>query len=79
MDEPRIAARHPAVMELEAGRHAWCACGRSENQPFCDGHHAGTGFRPTVFEMAETKTVAVCQCKHTGTAPFCDGAHKGLK
>jgi CDGSH-type Zn-finger protein len=78
MDQPKMAANRPAVMELAAGRHAYCACGLSENQPFCDGRHAGTNFRPQVFEMAEAKTVALCQCKRTGGAPFCDGAHKEL-
>ena len=78
MDQPKIAAKRPAVMELKAGKYAYCSCGQSENQPFCDGKHAGSAFRPQVFEMAEDKTVAVCQCKHTKGAPFCDGSHAGL-
>lgn len=78
MNEPRIAARQPAVFELAAGRHAYCTCGQSAKQPFCDGSHAGSEFRPQIFETIETKTVALCQCKHTGNAPYCDGAHKTL-
>jgi CDGSH-type Zn-finger protein len=78
MSEPKIAARRPAVIELAAGRHAYCSCGQSSKQPFCDGSHAGSEFRPVFFEMAEAKTVALCQCKHTGTAPYCDGTHKTL-
>lgn len=32
-----IAARRPVKVELEAGkRYAWCDCGRSKSQPFCD-------------------------------------------
>ncbi|MDX2474521.1 MAG: CDGSH iron-sulfur domain-containing protein [Candidatus Krumholzibacteria bacterium] len=78
MSEPKIAARNPAVIELSAGKHAYCSCGASNNQPFCDGKHAGTEFAPIVFEMAEDKTVALCQCKRTGNAPYCDGTHAGL-
>ncbi|MGK7371680.1 MAG: CDGSH iron-sulfur domain-containing protein, partial [Candidatus Halalkalibacterium sp. M3_1C_030] len=29
-------------MEIEAGTYAWCACGESDNQPYCDGSHKGT-------------------------------------
>lgn len=79
MDEPKIAAKQPAVLELAAGRYAFCACGRSATQPFCDGSHAGTDFRPLHFEVADAKTVALCQCKRTGNAPYCDGTHKTLK
>lgn len=78
MNEPKIAAKKPAVIEVAAGNHAYCSCGESSNQPFCNGGHAGTGFGPQMFEMAETKTVALCQCKRTGNAPFCDGSHAGL-
>jgi len=78
MSEPKIAARKPAVMEIKAGKHAYCSCGESQNQPFCDGGHAGTEFVPQIFEMAEDKTVALCQCKRTGNAPFCDGSHAAL-
>ena len=78
MSDPRIAARRPAVIELGAGRHAYCSCGQSTKQPFCDGSHAGSEFRPVFFELAEPKTAAICQCKHTGNAPYCDGTHSRL-
>lgn len=78
MSDPKISARKPAVLELKAGTYAYCACGESANQPFCDGKHAGSGFAPQIFELAADKTCALCQCKRTGNAPYCDGTHAGL-
>lgn len=78
MDEPRIAAKSPAQLTLEAGTYFWCACGRSANQPFCDGSHKGTGFSPLQFKIEEKKEVWLCRCKHSGHKPFCDGTHKTL-
>jgi len=77
--DPQIAQKSPYVMELEPGKYAWCACGLSEGQPFCDGSHKGTGLAPIVFELAEPKKVALCGCKHNGTGEaFCNGAHSKL-
>jgi len=78
MAEPEIAAKEPAVLELEPGTYYWCACGRSKDQPFCDGSHEGTGISPLLFNISEKKQVALCQCKHTKEPPFCDGTHKTL-
>jgi len=75
-ESPQMA---PYVMELEGGRYWWCACGKSKNQPFCDGSHKGSGFSPVKLELSEKKKVALCGCKHTGNPPFCDGTHKKLK
>lgn len=78
MNEPVIANKKPAVLELEPGSYYWCSCGQSQNQPFCDGSHQGSQFLPLVFEVNEKKTVALCNCKHTGATPYCDGAHAKL-
>ena len=80
MPEPNIAAKQPAKVELEAGKtYAWCTCGHSAKQPFCDGtHKAHEGFAPLVFKAEEKKTAFLCQCKHTKTPPYCDGSHKSL-
>ena len=56
--EPTIAQKSPYVREMAPGNYAWCACGLSKNQPFCDGSHKGTGFAPTRVEITEKKTVA---------------------
>jgi len=76
MSEPVIAQKGPFAVELEEGKqYSWCACGRSSNQPFCDGSHKGTEFSPIRFTAEETKTAYLCGCKHTGSKPFCDGTH----
>jgi CDGSH-type Zn-finger protein len=80
MDKPHIADTKPAVCELEAGRkYAYCTCGLAKEQPYCDGSHAGTGFRPQIFEVLETCRSALCRCKYTREAPYCDGSHKLYK
>jgi CDGSH-type Zn-finger protein len=77
MDKPIIADRRPTGVELEEGKdYYYCTCGRSSNQPFCDGSHAGTAFSPMAFTAKETGTAYLCQCKHTQNAPYCDGSHK---
>ena len=78
MSEAKIAAKEPAVLTLEPGTYSWCSCGLSQNQPFCDGSHEGTEFKPVAFDITEQQQVALCQCKRTSTQPFCDGKHKGL-
>jgi CDGSH-type Zn-finger protein len=79
MKEPKVAGKTPVRVELEAGKkYAWCSCGESSNQPFCDGAHKGTGFSPIMFKVEETKTASVCQCKQSDSPIFCDGNHRKL-
>jgi len=78
MTNATIAAKEPTIMELEPGTYYWCSCGKSANQPFCDGAHKGSEFTPQQFEITEKKVVALCQCKQSKTPPFCDGAHTQL-
>ena len=66
----------PIVLELEAGAHYWCRCGKTKNGSFCDGSHKGSGITPLGFNLSEKKQVALCSCHKTTTAPFCNGAHK---
>jgi CDGSH-type Zn-finger protein len=76
MSEPISPQQAPYATEVIAGEtYYWCACGRSKNQPFCDGSHKETEFQPTAFTAEKTETVYLCGCKKTGGAPFCDGSH----
>ena len=78
MSDATIAQKAPYAEELEPGTYWWCACGKSKNQPFCDGSHKGSEFNPGKSEITEKSTVYLCGCKHTGDQPFCDGTHKSL-
>ena len=79
MDRPVVAQKSPYEIALEAGRkYAWCACGRSKAQPFCDGSHKGTGWTPVVITAEKAETVYFCGCKQTAGKPFCDGTHSSL-
>lgn len=78
-EEAVIAQKAPYQVEVTEGEtYYWCACGRSKNQPFCDGSHRGTGFEPVAFTAEKTETTYLCGCKRTANQPFCDGTHKSL-
>jgi CDGSH-type Zn-finger protein len=80
MEEPVIAQKGPYAVEVEAGKqYYWCRCGRSNNQPFCDGSHAGTGISPMAFTANRTDRIFLCGCKHSSDQPYCDGSHSRLK
>ncbi len=77
MSKPVIADNKPVAVELKKGEeYYFCVCGRSADQPFCDGSHAGTGFKPRGFTAESSEKAYLCQCKHTANPPYCDGTHK---
>lgn len=78
MPSPLIPQKAPYVQPANAGSAWWCACGKSNQQPFCDGSHKGSGIGPVKVELTEAKTVAWCGCKHSKNGAFCDGSHRTL-
>ena len=80
MSHPIIDDNKPKKVELTKGEeYYFCACGRSQKQPFCDGSHKGTEFKPMAFKADESGDAFLCACKHTNNAPYCDGSHKQFK
>ena len=79
MTSPACPQKAPYKVEVEAGKqYFWCACGASQNQPFCDGSHKGSEFTPVKYRAESAKAVFFCGCKQTAGAPLCDGSHKAL-
>ncbi len=80
MEKPKVAGKSPQMVQLETGKiYAWCACGKSANQPWCDGSHKVTSFAPKVFTVNESKSAKMCMCKQTKNPPYCDGSHMSLE
>ena len=76
-DNSIIADNRPARVQLVKDQeYHFCVCGRSKKQPFCDGSHLGTSFKPLAFTAEETGDAYLCSCKHSARLPFCDGTHK---
>ncbi|XP_058495849.1 CDGSH iron-sulfur domain-containing protein 3, mitochondrial-like [Solea solea] len=76
--KPVAAARLPKRVKLTAGkRYAWCACGHSQKQPFCDGAHRtlAPDIPPLRFTPDKEGAVMLCACKQSKNAPYCDGSH----
>jgi CDGSH-type Zn-finger protein len=82
MSYPKSFKNEPTKVEAEAGKtYAWCTCGLSENNPFCNGSHKkieeGT-FTSQRFTVEETSEIWLCNCKQTKNPPYCDGSHKSI-
>jgi CDGSH-type Zn-finger protein len=80
-EEPVIASKTPFRAELLEGyRYAFCACGLSNYQPFCDGSHTSSkaGIKPIIWTQDKDQTVLLCGCKHSAKMPICDQSHRKL-
>ena len=71
----RAADTPKGINVLEGNSYYWCTCGLSKKQPFCDGSHKGTTFKPLLFKADQSKKVFFCTCKQTNDQPMCDGSH----
>ena len=76
MNKGQRAGDGALAIEVKKGKsYYWCSCGKSSRQPFCDGSHKGTEFKPLAYKAELTKRVFFCVCKQTNDQPFCDGSH----
>jgi CDGSH iron-sulfur domain-containing protein 3 len=74
-----VAQKAPYSHEIAAGKtYYWCACGRSANQPFCDGSHKAVGMAALAYKAEKDATAWFCGCKQSKNAPLCDGTHRSL-
>ncbi|MCG8694846.1 MAG: CDGSH iron-sulfur domain-containing protein [Minwuiales bacterium] len=79
MSDPVVAQTAPYAVDVAEGKtYFWCACGRSANQPFCDGSHKDSGLEPVKYTAQQSRTVFFCGCKHSKKQPICDGSHNAL-
>jgi len=79
MEKPKIALKAPIAVQLKQGEtYYYCTCGKSADQPFCDGSHKDTSFTPMKFTATIDGVSHLCACKHTKNPPYCDGTHDSL-
>ncbi len=79
MTDPVAGQKAPFAVDVEAGKsYWWCACGKSQKQPFCDGSHKGGEFKPTEYKATANSKVWFCGCKQSKNGALCDGSHKKL-
>ena len=72
-------SKFPREVQLEENEnYLWCTCGLSQKQPFCDGSHKNTQYKPLKFVAKETRKDWLCCCKETNNPPFCDSSHNDL-
>ena len=71
--------KKPYIITEKPGIKYYCACGKSQNLPYCDGAHKGSALHPSKVEIQEEITVAICACGSSAKLPFCDGTHKTLQ
>ena len=73
-------ANAPYEVQVEAGKEYWyCACGKSKNQPWCDGSLEGNGVEPISFVAEKTGSAWLCGCRMSETLPFATARIRSCK
>ena len=77
---PNVPKQGSYKIDMEQGKtYYWCTCGNSKAQPWCDGSHAGTEFRPFKFTWEEeSRRQSICGCKmnRDDRGAKCDRSHR---
>ncbi|MDA3905184.1 MAG: CDGSH iron-sulfur domain-containing protein [Bacteroidales bacterium] len=77
--EPKIRGLKSLRLIMEPGKYMYCACGRSNNNPFCDGSHIEeTDIKPIPVTIKFKYEVRWCDCRKSKKLPFCDHSHREL-
>ncbi len=73
MSKPFIADKKPAVLEIEPRprTYDWCACGRSKNQPYCDGLHRGLSSLPRSLSSRSRRRSRSASARARVSPPSC--------
>ena len=82
MSLPKVFKAEPTAVTVEKGKtYAWCTCGLSEKNPFCDGAHKGIDempFKSLKITAEEDGELWLCNCKQSKNPPYCDGSHNSI-
>ena len=64
--KPTLNYSTPFRVHLEKNKfYYYCTCGESKLQPFCDGSHRNTRFKPLKFCIKQDVTWSLlCGCKY---------------
>ncbi|CTQ40965.1 CDGSH iron-sulfur domain-containing protein 3 mitochondrial [Babesia microti strain RI] len=77
---PSSSLTDPLVVKVKRDQvYWWCSCGLSKAQPWCDGSHKGTAFKPVMYAAQHDGTRVMCGCKFSKARPICDGSHMWVK
>jgi CDGSH-type Zn-finger protein len=80
-NDPVVRAVTPLRLEVEEGKtYFWCACGRTQTEPWCDGSHKITTIRPVKWVAPKSGTASICACRATRRPGrvLCDGSHAAV-
>ena len=77
---PTVAKRGSFKVDMEPGKtYFYCTCGGSSKQPWCDGSHRGTEWKPYKFTYdgeAERKSICGCKMNKDESGERCDRSHR---